>query len=66
MDSRLYMSRVLHEDDEFVTLEVAKRDDVVFNLAMNDDGVVVGGDQFHTIVFVRNDGHGKAVPWKPW
>ena len=64
--SNLKIGRVLNEDDDFVTLEVGKRDDVVFHLQQNEEGETVGGDQFLTLVFVHNDGTGKAVGWDPF
>lgn len=62
----LLVSRVLNEDDDFITLEVAKHDRVTFHLQQDADGETVGGDKFYTVVFVHNDGSGKAVPWLPW
>jgi len=57
--------RVLAEDADFLTLEVAKRDDVTFHLQQNDEGETVGGDRFLTVMFVRAVGDGAEV-WKPW
>lgn len=64
----LHVSRVLAEDDDFVTLEVAKHDDVTFHLQQNDEGETVGGDRFLTLVFVRADPKrpGKAEQWEPF
>lgn len=62
----LFVSRVLHEDDDFITLEVGKRDDVVFHLQQDDEGETVGGDRFLTIAFMRDAGHGTAENWDPF
>ena len=60
------MSRVLSEDDDFLILEVGKRDDVTFHLQQNEEGETVGGDRFLSILFVRQkpDGSGIEV-WDP-
>lgn len=63
--SELLVGRVLHEDDDFVTLEIGKRDDVVFHLQQDDKGETVGGDKFFTVAFVHNE-DGKAVVWNPF
>lgn len=58
-------ARVLNEDSDFITLEVAKHDDVKFTLQRDEHNQVVGGDQFHTILFITfEDGQGRI--WKPW
>lgn len=62
----MFVSRVLNEDDDFVTLEVGKRDDVAFHLQQNEEGETVGGDTFLTLMFFQNDGTGKAIPWDPF
>lgn len=62
----MFISRVLNEDDDFVTLEVAKHDKVTFHLQQNEEGETVGGDVFHTLVFVRNAGEGRAETWDPF
>lgn len=62
----LRIGRVLHEDDSFVTMEIAKNDEVTFHLQQNDEGETVGGDQFFTIVFLRTDGRGHATVWNPF
>lgn len=63
-------SRVLHQDDDFITVEVAKHDGVEFHLQQNEEGETVGGDEFLMLVFVHvPDGHeGEPVmeTWKPW
>jgi hypothetical protein len=48
-----------------MTLEVSKRDDVVFHLTPDEEGQVVGGDQFLTVVFVRSL-NGSMESWLPW
>jgi hypothetical protein len=65
-DTTLLVGRVLSEDDDFITMEIGKHDAVTFHLQQNDEGETVGGDRFLTVVFVHNDGSGKAVPWVPW
>jgi hypothetical protein len=63
---QLKVARVLHEDGDFVTLEVGKRDDVTFNLQQDDTGQTVGGDRFFTILFVRAGEDGaSAEVWDP-
>jgi len=64
--SLLRVSRVLNEDDDFITLEVGKRDDVTFHLQQNDEGETVGGDRFLTVLFVKSDGQGGAEAWDPF
>jgi hypothetical protein len=61
----LCVGRILNEDAHFVTLEVAKRDDVSFTLQKDESGETVGGDQFLTVLFVHKDDDGMAI-WKPW
>lgn len=61
----LRLGRILHQDDEFVTIEVAKRDDVVFHLQTDDEGEVVGGDEFLTFLFVHQVDGGVSV-WDPF
>ena len=51
------VGRVLHEDDGFVTLEVAK--DMSRTLQLED------GDRFLTVLFVHNTPTGVKA-WKPW
>lgn len=58
--------RVLHEDNDFVTFEMPKRDDIPMRLRMDEDGNTIGGDQFFTVLFVRQDGHGAAMVWNPF
>lgn len=61
----LLVARVLNEDNDFITLEVGKRNDVSFTLQRDENNEVVGGDQFYTLIFVRADG-GEPEVWKPW
>jgi hypothetical protein len=63
--SDLSVARVLAEDEKFLTLEVAKTDDVSFTLQKDESGETVGGDRFLTLLFVHRDG-GEASIWKPW
>lgn len=53
-------ARVLHEDDDFLTLEVGKHDDVSFTLDEE------GGNSFLTLIFVHADGEGAMEVWEPW
>lgn len=62
---QLKIARVLHRDDDFVTLEVARHDDVSFHLQQNDEGETVGGDEFLTVLFVRSDNAGGFETWDP-
>lgn len=60
--SDIRVGRVLHEDDAFITLEVAKDEDRPLR--------VEDGDRYLTLLFVRNkpthaDPH-RAVAWLPW
>lgn len=57
---------MLAEDADFVTLEVGKRDDVVFHLQQDENGETVDGDRFLTVLFVRADGSGGAEVWDPF
>lgn len=56
------VGRVLHEDDAFLTIEVAKDDNRTLRVEQ--------GDRYLTLVFVRNaPTHGnpqRAVAWLPW
>ena len=65
MSSQLKIGRVLHQDADFITLEIGKRDDVVFHLQQNDQGETVGGDQFFTVVFFHSV-DGKPQAWDPF
>ena len=51
------LGRVLSEDEDFILIEVGKRDDVVYHLQQNNDGETVGGDRFYTLIFTGG---------KPW
>lgn len=63
--SHLKVGRVLFQDDDFITVEIGKHDGVTFNLQQNDEGEVVGGDEFLTMIFVRNK-NGAMKTWEPW
>lgn len=63
---QLFAGRVLSEDEDFVTFEIAKRDDVSFHLQQNEEGDTVGGDRFLTLVFVHDDGTGRPEFWDPF
>lgn len=63
--AHLKVSRVLAEDDDFITLEVGKHDGVTFHLQQNEEGETVGGDRFLTIVFLH-EVDGSAETWEPW
>lgn len=58
------IARVLNEDDDFILLEVAKKEDVVFHLQQDENGETVGGDRFFTMTETP-DGV-ILVPWTPW
>lgn len=64
----LKVGRILHEDDDFVTIEVGKRDDVTFHLQQDDTGETVGGDKFLTILFVHATAEkpGAVQAWDPF
>ena len=51
------LMRVLHEDDDFVTFEMAKRDDIQLRIEE--------GDQFFTVTFVHQVA-GETEVWDPW
>ena len=60
-------SRVLNEDHDFITLEVAKHGDVTFHLQQNDEGETVGGDRFLTVIFVHHVVQSDSMEtWLPW
>ena len=62
----LCIGRVLAEDEDFITMEIGKRDDVSFTLQQDPEtGEVVGGDRFHTLLFVHQV-DGAVEAWKPW
>jgi hypothetical protein len=55
----LRIGRVLHEDDDLVTLEVVKNEDR--QLRVED------GDRYLTLVFLRQERQGAAMTfWLPW
>lgn len=56
--SQIKVARVLHEDDEFMTLEVIKHNN--HELTLKTD------DRFLSIAFVRSTGEGEAEIWLPW
>jgi hypothetical protein len=60
--SELRVGRVLHEDDDFVTLEVVK--DEQRQLQVED------GDRYLTLVFVKHSptasDPGRLKAWLPW
>lgn len=62
----LAIARVLSEDDDFATVEVAKHDRVTFHLQQNDAGETVGGDKFLTLIWVRKSDEGGMETWIPW
>ena len=63
--SSIKVGRVLAEDSDFVTLEVAKRDTASFTLQRDESGETVGGDRFMTLVFLHGDATG-MVTWDPF
>ena len=59
MPDLIRVGRVLHEDDGYITISVAKSLDT--ELHLNE------GDQFLSLVFVHSEGEGQpATPWLPW
>lgn len=66
--SDLKVARILQQDDDFAIIEVGKHDKVTFHLQTNDDGVVVGGDHFLTLLFLKVDNEDKRsmVVWDPF
>jgi len=60
--SDIRVGRVLHEDDAFLTIEVAKRDDRPLQ--------VEDGDRYLTLLFIRSAptraDPRRAVAWLPW
>jgi uncharacterized membrane protein len=66
----LIPGRVTHEDDDFITIEFGKRDDVVFNLMPNDIEGNENAEQnrFHTVIFVHAlpNPPGGWETWRPW
>lgn len=65
--SHLKISRVLSEDNDFMVVEIGKRDDVTYHLQMDDEGETVGGDKFLSLVFVKANPltPGQMVSWDP-
>jgi hypothetical protein len=59
------VGRVLHQDADFATIEVGKHDQVEFNLQSDENGEVVGGDQFLTLIFIHQV-DGAFETWVPW
>jgi hypothetical protein len=59
---QLRVGRILHEDDAFLTLEVAKSDERELRIE--------NGDQFLTLMFVRaaptHADPRRAEAWLPW
>lgn len=62
----LCIGRVLNEDDNWLTLEVAKHEDVTFTLQKDENGETVGGDKFLTLLFVRRTDDNGVEVWRPW
>lgn len=59
----LSVARVVHEDDNFITLEVGKHEGVSWHVApLSDDDPA---QRFYTLLFVRKSGDGMET-WKPW
>lgn len=57
----LFVGQVFHEDDDFITIKVAKRDDIVIELG--ESGQI---DHFLTLVFLHRRDNGSAETWIPW
>lgn len=63
----IFLGRILNEDNDWITLEIAKRDDVVFHLQQNEDGETVGGDRFLTLGFLKkSEKKGTMSLWDPF
>lgn len=64
----LSIARVLHESDDFITLEIAKTNDTSFTLNQDSEGNVVGDDIFYSIIFmkVHEEEDGVLLMYKPW
>lgn len=54
------IARVLNEDDDYLLIEVLKKDDTPVVLDENPDA-----NRFYTLLFVKQDDKGGKV-WKPW
>lgn len=54
----IYIGRVLYEDDDLMTIEVAKN--------MERQLHIEEGDRFLTILFAKNIGDGAMEVWTPW
>lgn len=55
---QMRVGRVIEEDENWVTLEVAKNDLVKYH--------VEDGDRFYTLLFVQSDGKGDIKADFPW
>jgi hypothetical protein len=66
LGKEISVARILSEDSNFITLEVAKSDQVSFTLNQDDEGNVIGGDKFLTLLFVRPNSNEDLEAWKPW
>jgi hypothetical protein len=61
VDDKMFVARLLHQDDKFVTVEIAKSDQTPLR--------VEEGDQFFTMCFVRGEkreDYSVMVPWNPF
>lgn len=56
--AHIRIGRVLHEDKDFMTLELAKSDQTPLR--------VEDGDNFLTLIFVHQDDDGQTSSWFPW
>jgi hypothetical protein len=64
MRSDLSPARVVHEDDNFITLEVAKNEDVTWHVApIGDDNII---QRFYMVLFVHKNNRNEMEVWKPW
>lgn len=52
------IAKVVGENEEGLTLFVPKDEEGVFHLTE--------GDEFLTVMFVKNGGEGSLTPWVPW
>jgi len=57
--SDLIVGRVVHEDEKFITIEIAKSNDTPYTLDPETP------DRFYTLLFVKSE-DGSVRVWRPW
>jgi len=61
--SDIMVARLLHEDDERMTIEVGKSDGISWSVGLEEDTY----DRFYTLMFVRVEKFSESLEsWKPW